>query len=99
MLGLTRCVALEGAAHGVTCNAISPGYVNTAMMRSSLGHTIEDAGLNKSVDELMAEIADGYPQKRIIEPEEIGALAAFLCSDQAAGINMEDITVSTGSLW
>ena len=36
ILGLTRCVALEGAPHGVTCNAINPGYVETGMMRASI---------------------------------------------------------------
>ena len=36
LLGLTRCVALEGAPHGVTCNAINPGFVNTGMLRASI---------------------------------------------------------------
>ena len=43
--------------------------------------------------------ADGQPQKRFIESHEIGALAAFLCREEAAGITMEDITVSGGTLF
>ena len=97
ILGLTRCVALEGAAHGVTCNAINPGYVETGMMRASLAGQAEREG--RSVEDIVAEIADGYPQKRTIAPSEIAALAAFLCRDEAHGINMSDIDVAGGSLW
>ena len=97
ILGLTRCVALEGAPHGVTCNAINPGYVETGMMRAALGTQAERDGRN--VDDLLAEIVASYPQKRTIPPGEIAALAAFLCRDDARGINMSDIDVAGGSIW
>ena len=97
ILGLTRCVALEGAPHGVTCNAINPGYVETGMMRAALGTQAERDG--RSVDDLLAEIVASYPQKRTIPPGEIAALAAFLCRDDARGINMSDIDVAGGSIW
>ena len=97
ILGLTRCVALEGAAHGVTCNAINPGYVETGMMRASLAAQAEREG--RSVDDIVAGIAAGYPQRRTIPPAEIAALAVFLCRDEARGINMSDIDVAGGSLW
>lgn len=97
LLGLTRAVALEGAAHGVTCNAINPGYVRTGMMASSVEAQARRRGI--TAEALIAEIEQEQPQKRIIEPEEIAALAAFLCSDAARGITMEDVTVSGGSLW
>ena len=99
LLGLTRCVALEGAPHGVTCNAISPGYVNTRMLRSSVKRWLAAEGNVRSEEEYLAAIAASYPQKRIIEPEEIGAVAAFLCRDEAFGIAAQDITVAAGSLW
>ena len=97
ILGLTRCVALEGAPHGVTCNAINPGYVETGMMRASLAAQAEREG--RGVDEILAGIVAGYPQKRTIPPAEIAALAVFLCRDEARGINMSDIDVAGGSLW
>jgi 3-hydroxybutyrate dehydrogenase len=99
ILGLTRCVALEGAPFGVTCNAINPGFVDTGMMRSSVRTWLKAEGKGRTEEAFIAEIAAGYPQKRIIQPREIGALAAFLCHDDALGLTMEDITVAAGSLW
>ena len=99
LLGLMRCVALEGAPHGVTCNAISPGYVRTGMLMATLERERELGITNKAADDRIAEIAETYPQKRIIEPEEIGNVAAFLCREEAKGVTMEDITVAGGSLW
>lgn len=99
LLGLTRCAALEGAAHGVTCNAINPGYVRTGMMMSDLKRRAAATGENRSLDDLVGDIEATYPQKRIIEPEEIGALAVFFCRDEARGLTMEDVTVAGGSLW
>ena len=97
VVGLTRCVALEGAPHGVTCNAISPGWVETE------GAHIEFKKLalaeGKSSADYLDQIKQEHPQKRIIQPEEIAALALFLCRDEAKGINMQDLTVSGGSLW
>jgi len=99
ILGLTRCVALEGAPHGVTCNAISPGFVNTNMLRASVRRWLAAEGSKRTEEEYIAGIAAGYPIRRIIEPEEIGNLAAFLCGEAAAGINAEDITIAGGSTW
>ena len=97
MLGLTRCVALEGAPHGVTCNAICPGFVETEMMWSNMRRHARERGI--TYGELHAETVESYPQKRLVEPEEIAALAAFLCSGGARGITAEAITVACGSLW
>jgi len=97
ILGLTRCVALEGAPHGVSCNSISPGWVETNMAKDVAMRLAQAEG--RTGAEYLEEITQGYPQKRIIQPEEIGELAAFLCRDEAFGITMQDITVSAGSLW
>jgi 3-hydroxybutyrate dehydrogenase len=97
VVGLTRCVALEGAPYGVTCNAISPGWVETNLGKNWMTEIAETSNLPFS--EYIQEIKQGNPQKRIIQPEEIGSLAVFLCRDEALGITMQDITVSAGSLW
>lgn len=99
LLGLTRVAALEGAPHGVTCVSLSPTWVETGMMRRDLARISENEGSDKSLGESMDEIAKLNPQQRIVQPEEIAALAAFLCRDDARGITMEDIQVNAGSLW
>ena len=97
LLGLMRCAAIEGASGGVTCNAINPGFVDTGMAAVSLARQARRSGV--SIEEVYAEAASGSPMNRILQAEEIAGLAAFLCTDAAAGITMEDITVSAGSLW
>lgn len=98
VVGLTRCVALEGAPHGVTCNTISPGWVETRFGKSWMGH-IAETTQGQSADEYIQATKRSNPQQRIIQPGEIGALAAFLCREEAYGITMQDLTVSAGSLW
>jgi 3-hydroxybutyrate dehydrogenase len=99
LLGLTRCVALEGAPHGVTCNAINPGFVHTEQGTMGLQLEIDIFGLDLTVDEYRQKVAGGLPQKRFLKPEEVGKLAAYLCRDEALGIEGTDITIAMGSLW
>ncbi|HEV2897968.1 MAG TPA: SDR family oxidoreductase [Pseudaminobacter sp.] len=99
LLGLTRCVALEGAPHGVTSVMISPTWVETELMRRNVEQVVAREGKGRSAAQAMAEIATQNPQQRIIQPEEIAALAAFLCRDEAKGITMENIQVTGGALW
>ena len=99
LLGLTRCVALEGAAHGVSCNAINPGWVATDSNYSACQQEIAIAGLDISVEEYRARVAEGLPQKRFLKPDEVAALALFLCRDEAFGITAEAINIAMGSLW
>jgi 3-hydroxybutyrate dehydrogenase len=98
VVGLTRCVALEGAPHGVTCNALSPTWVDTSFGREWMSDIAEKQE-HRSGDEYIADVKKSNPQGRLISPLEIGALALFLCTDGAQGITMEDLRVSAGSLW
>ena len=98
LLGLMRCVALEGGPYGVTCNAISPGYVDTPMAHSSFVHAVERGEVD-SVEEARDDAIRNYPQKEFIQPEDIANTAAFLCSDSAKRITMEDLRVSGGAFW
>ena len=89
LLGLTRAVAVETAATGITCNAIAPGAVPTPPL---LGR-IHDLAAEEGVDAAEAErryVADRHPTKRFVAPANVGALAVFLCSP--AG---DDITGAT----
>lgn len=98
VVGLSRCVALESAAHGVTCNTISPTWVETDFGRDWMTN-IAEVQESRSGDEYMADARAANPQQRLIQPAEIGALARYLCSEDARGITMQDLTVSGGSLW
>ena len=99
MLGLTRCMALEGAADGITCNMVSPTWVDTPMMRNSMQLLVEQGEQFQTVEAAMRAVAAENPQKRVIKSDEIAALVAFLCSEHARGITMENIQVTGGALW
>lgn len=97
LLGLNRAVALEGAPHGVSSVVISPTWVQTEMFDSTMAIQARRAG--RSSDEQIAALIAEQPQKRLVQPRELGALAAFLCHEDALGITMEDIQVNAGALW
>ena len=97
LLGLSRAVALEGAPHGVSSVVISPTWVQTEMFDNSMAIQARNAG--RSVDEEIAAVIATQPQQRLVQPRELGALAAFLCHDDAVGITMEDIQLNAGALW
>jgi len=99
LLGLTRCVALEGAPHGVTCVMISPTWVETELMRRNIAQVVAREGKGRTVEDVMQEFRDANPQGRMMQPAEIAALALFLCSEEAKGITMENIQVTGGALW
>ncbi|TXI02095.1 MAG: SDR family oxidoreductase [Rhizobium sp.] len=99
LLGLTRCVALEGAPHGVTCVMISPTWVETELMLNNVRELVEREGKGRTVEEAYADIARDNPQQRVIQVDEVAALAAFLCGDEARGITMENIQITGGALW
>jgi 3-hydroxybutyrate dehydrogenase len=98
LLGLTRCVALECAEHGVTCNALNPGSVGTEMMRlGSLRRIARAQGATVEGD--WVTIAEAMPQRRLIPAAEVAAAAVFLCRDEALGLNGEALAISGGALW
>ena len=98
VVGLSRCIALEAAAQGVTCNTISPTWVETDFGRDWMTNIAEEQE-SRSGEAYIADARAANPQQRLIQPGEIGALARYLCSDEARGMTMQDLTVSGGSLW
>ncbi len=97
LLGLGRCVSLEGAAHGVTCVSISPTWVETEMLRRFIDADMKSTG--QSLEAVRAEYAKSNPQNQLVQPDEVAELAAFLASDAARALTMEDFQVNAGSLW
>lgn len=96
VVGLTRSVALEVAAKGVTVNAICPGYVDTDMTT----HAVEqiEAKTKRTATEALAAIKRMSPQNRLVTPEEVAALALLLASEDGRGINGQAINVDGGSV-
>ena len=96
MLGLTRSAAAEVAAHGITVNAICPSFLATDMTEQSLTRIVEATG--RSRDEAAGTLARRNPQNRIIDPDEVAAAAAYLCTDAARGINGAALVIDGGEL-
>lgn len=93
--GFTKTIALELAEHGVTANCISPGYVWTPLVENQIPDTMKARGLTREEvinDVLLVKQAT----KKFVQPEEIGALAAFLCRDEAQNVNGANWSVDGG---
>ena len=99
LLGLTRCIALEGAPHGVTCNAVNPGFVASPQNYIRMEQKIALEGSNLTVEEYRQKLAESYPQKRLVTCEEVAELCMFFFRERAMGVTGEDITVAGGSVW
>lgn len=97
LLGMMRVVAQDGAPHGLTCNAVLPGWVRSEMSERSAFATAEQT--NRSVAEVWAERNENYAAGRVVEPEEVGDVIAFLCSRAASGVSGEEIRVALGDVW
>ncbi len=85
VIGLTRVTALEGAAHGVTVNALAPGYVDTPLVRNQLADLARtrNVPLEKVLEEVIYPLV---PMRRLLQVDEVVGYALFLVSEAAAGI-------------
>jgi NAD(P)-dependent dehydrogenase (short-subunit alcohol dehydrogenase family) len=96
VVGLTRSVALEVAAKGVTVNAVCPGYVDTLMTERAVENIVAKTGLGEA--EALSVLEHMSPQNRLITPEEVAALALLLASDEGRGITGQAINVDGGTV-
>ena len=93
--GLTKVLALELAEHGVTANCISPGYVWTPLVENQIPDTMKSRGMTREQvmnDVLLAK----QPTKKFVQPEEVAALAVFLCRNEAQNINGANLSIDGG---
>ncbi|MDQ3912543.1 MAG: 3-hydroxybutyrate dehydrogenase [Actinomycetota bacterium] len=94
--GFSKTVALEGGARGVTSNCICPAYVRTPLVENQISDQARAHGISE--DEVVEKIMLTEPAiKRLIEPEEVAELAAFLCAPEASFINGASIVMDGGA--
>jgi len=85
LIGLTKVAALEGAPHGITVNALCPGYVETPLVQNQLADLARTRGvpLERVLEEVIYALV---PLRRLLTPREVADYALFLASDRAGGI-------------
>jgi len=93
--GFTKSLALELATSGVTANCISPGYVWTALIENQIPDTMKTRNLSREAvinDVLLAK----QPTKKFVQPDEVAALAVFLCRNEAGNMTGANISMDGG---
>lgn len=93
--GFSKVAALEGAEHGVTSNCINPGYVRTPLVEKQVADQARVHDLSED-DVLTRVLLKNSAIKRLIEPDEVAAAAAYLCSDAAAFMTGTDLVLDGG---
>lgn len=95
VIGLTKVAALEGAAYGITVNAICPGYVDTPLVQNQLADLAKtrNVPLEKVMEEVIYPLV---PQKRLLNVQEVADYAVFLASRKAQGVTGQAIVIDGG---
>ncbi|MBA5637117.1 SDR family oxidoreductase [Duganella sp. LX20W] len=96
VVGLTRALALEVAARGVTVNAVCPGYTETDMVREAIANIVAKTGRDEQ--QARAGLAAGNPQQRLVQPEEVANAVAWLCLPESAAMTGQAIAVAGGEV-
>ena len=95
LAGFTKTIALELATSGITANCISPGYVWTPLVEKQIPDTMAARGLTR--DQVMNDVLLAQqPTRQFVTPEQVAALALFLCRDEAASITGANLSVDGG---
>lgn len=93
--GFTKSVALEAARDGVTVNCVSPGYVWTPLVENQIPDTMKARNLTR--EQVMNDVLlAAQPTKRFVTPEEVAALALFLCREEAKSITGANLSMDGG---
>src|SRR5215510_1030556 len=96
LVGLTRALAAETAARGVTINAVCPGYTDTDLVRDSIERVAAKTG--RAPADVLAEYEKDAPIGRLIRPEEVAAAVVYLCSPEAAAVTGTTLAIAGGEM-
>ena len=96
VLGMTRSLALEVAAQGLSVNAVCPGYTDTAIVRDGVARIIAATG--RSEADAMATFSGSSPLQRLVQPDEVAATVRWLCTDAPAALTGQALSVSGGEV-
>lgn len=95
LVGLSKTAALEVAQKGITVNCISPGYVWTPLVENQIPDTMKTRNLTR--DQVINDVLLGaIPQKQFVMPDQIAAMALFLCRDEASAVTGANMVVDGG---
>ena len=93
--GFTKTVALETATSGITVNCISPGYVWTPLVEHQIPDTMKARNMTR--EQVMNDVLlAAQPTKRFVTPEEVAALALYLCREEARSITGANLSIDGG---
>ncbi|MBB2925676.1 NAD(P)-dependent dehydrogenase (short-subunit alcohol dehydrogenase family) [Paraburkholderia silvatlantica] len=96
VIGMTRALALEVAAQGVTVNAVCPGYTETELLQASLEQITRKT--SRSEAEARSLLVRHNPQQRFVTPEEVANAVLWLCAPGSSAITGQSISVSGGEV-
>jgi 3-hydroxybutyrate dehydrogenase len=95
LMGLTKTAALEVAQQGITVNCISPGYVWTPLVENQIPDTMRTRNMTR--EQVINDVLLGaIPQKQFVMPDQIAAMALFLCRDEASAVTGSNMVVDGG---
>lgn len=95
LVGLTKVIALEVAQTGITCNAICPGWVLTPLVQKQIDAKAAAQGI--SVEQAEKNLlGEKQPSLRFVKPEQLGALAVFLCGENGSAMTGEILSMDGG---
>ena len=95
VLGFTRALAAETARHGITVNAVCPGYTETDLAETAIANLV---ALGKTPDEARAMIVRTVQRGSLITPDEVAATVAWLCSPDASGVTGVALPIAGGAV-
>lgn len=96
LIGLTRALAREFAAAGVTVNAVCPGYADTEIVAATLKNIAEKTGRTR--EQALADLVAHNPQGRLIDPIEVAEAVGWLCLPTSASVNGQSIMIDGGEI-